>query len=198
MNRIEFESVNELANYMKSYIDNNSSEYNYPIICACCHKDMAQKLSELLILKGCHFGCIFELEDVDMSYYEKEYLVNLTEDGVSCEKMYHEDDYYNVGGDIVFVHEDCNFKVLDYIDGDLVNEFAIVDKDTCDYKTHCKKCETSSKDSDCINNQDNNYCIHVKCDLDCDEALDTIKDMEKRINHIDKLIQKINTFAHPF
>ena len=84
-----------------------------------------------------------------MSHYDKEYVVYLTENGVTCEKCYHINYYYNGGGDISFVHEDCSSKLLKHIDSKSIYEFSIVgeyEKNTdkeyeCECNEHCDCCE---------------------------------------------------------
>lgn len=125
MERIEFESVQELAEIMDTYIENklDESEDNYPIISVYAKCDIAKELIETLILFGNRLGSIIELEDYEMSHYDKEFVVYLTENGVTCEKVFVDDEYRNGEADIVFLHEDCNSRLIDHIDDGDVFEF---------------------------------------------------------------------------
>lgn len=156
MKRIEFEDIYDLAEIMDSYIMNNVSEHEYPIISAYVDYKLAKSLVEILISMGNSIGAILELEDYEMSHYDKEYCVYLTEDGITCEKIFNDGSYYNGGGDISYVHEDCNSKLLSHIDSKTVYEFGI-DEDDCECdcsECACKNNEkptTTSKESYFIN-----------------------------------------------
>ena len=141
MERIEFEDIYDLAEIMDSYVTSNVSEHEYPIISAYVDYKLAKSLVEILISMGNSIGAILELEDYEMSHYDKEYCVYLTEDGITCEKIFNDGSYYNGGGDISYVHEDCNSKLLSHIDSKTVYEFGI-DEDGCDCsECACKKDE---------------------------------------------------------
>lgn len=146
MDRLEFGCICELAEVMDSYVSTNTSEHEYPIVSAYGDYEISKALVESLIMLGNSIGSIIELEDYEISYYDKEYVVYLTKDGVACEKTFHDDNYYNGGGDISFVYEYCNSKLLKYIDSEVLCEFAIgecqddVNKE-CNYNECCGCCE---------------------------------------------------------
>ena len=141
MERIEFEDIYDLAEIMDSYVTSNVSEHEYPIISAYVDYKLAKSLVEILISMGNSIGAILELEDYEMSHYDKEYCIYLTEDGITCEKIFNDGGYYNGGGDISYVHEDCNSKLLSHIDSKAIYEFGI-DEDECDCsECACKKDE---------------------------------------------------------
>ena len=137
MERIEFEDIYDLAEIMDSYVTSNVSEHEYPIISAYVDYKLAKSLVEILISMGNSIGAILELEDYEMSHYDKEYCIYLTEDGITCEKTFNDGSYYNGGGDISYVHEDCNSKLLSHIDSKAIYEFGIDEDDECD----CDDCE---------------------------------------------------------
>ena len=137
MERIEFEDIYDLAEIMDSYVTSNVSEHEYPIISAYVDYKLAKSLVEILISMGNSIGAILELEDYEMSHYDKEYCIYLTEDGITCEKTFNDGSYYNGGGDISYVHEDCNSKLLSHIDSKTIYEFGIGEDDECD----CDDCE---------------------------------------------------------
>ena len=140
MERIEFEDIYDLAEIMDSYVTSNASEHEYPIISAYVDYKLAKSLVEILISMGNSIGAILELEDYEMSHYDKEYCVYLTEDGITCEKIFNDGSYYNGGGDISYVHEDCNSKLLSHIDSKAIYEFGIDEDDECDCD-ECDDCE---------------------------------------------------------
>ena len=148
LKRVKFNCIYELAEIMTMYVDDEEND-NYPIISAYCKFDVAKELIETLVRMSNSIGCILELNDNDVSGYDKEFVVYLTKDGVTCEPTYREDSYYHGGGDISYVHEDCNSKLLDYIESDVVFEFGFSDEDSCEPKCGygcCGNCDCDEED----------------------------------------------------
>ena len=147
MKRVEFDCICELANVMDDYILDNAPTGEYPIVSAYANYEVAKALVEALIMLDNPIGAILELEDYEMSHYDREYVVYLSEDGVTCEKTYHKDGYYNGGGDISFVHEDCNSKLLSHIDSQTICEFGIgsYEDEECDCDECCGCCECDNE-----------------------------------------------------
>ena len=148
MKRVEFDCICELANVMDDYILDNAPTGEYPIVSTYANYEVAKALVEALIMLDNSIGAILELEDYEMSHYDREYVVYLSEDGVTCEKTYHKDGYYNGGGDISFVHEDCNSKLLSHIDSQTICEFGIgsdEDEEECDCDECCGCCECDNE-----------------------------------------------------
>lgn len=129
---------------MDDYILDNAPTGEYPIVSVYANYEVAKSLVEALIMLENPIGAILELEDYEMSHYDKEYVVYLSEDGVTCEKTYHKDGYYNGGGDISFVHEDCNSKLLSHIDSQTICEFGIRSDD--DEECECDECQCVTKE----------------------------------------------------
>lgn len=166
MKRIEFGCICELAEIMDDYIWDNSFEDEYPVVSAYVKCEEAKLLVERLIEFGNPIGAILELEDYEMSHYDKEYVVYLSEDGVTCERNHSKDGYYNGGGDISFVHEDCSSKLLSHIDSKVIYEFAVgecdecydEDYEDCDYDCDCDECcgcdDTNDKELDIESDDD--------------------------------------------
>ena len=89
MKRLEFCCICELAEIMNNYIEANAIiDDEYPVVSAYVNYEEAKSLVETLILLGNPIGNIIELEDYEMSYYDKEYVIYLTKDGVTSEKVY--------------------------------------------------------------------------------------------------------------
>ena len=182
MERIEFEDIYDLAEIMDSYVTSNVSEHEYPIISAYVDYKLAKSLVEILISMGNSIGAILELEDYEMSHYDKEYCIYLTEDGITCEKTFNDGSYYNGGGDISYVHEDCNSKLLSHIDSKAIYEFGIDEDDECDCsECACKKDEkptTVSKSEFFINGKSVDKSEFDKKYEEFEEMyLDNIRDM---------------------
>lgn len=166
MKRVEFDCICELANVMDDYILDNAPTGEYPIVSTYANYEVAKALVEALIMLGNPIGAILELEDYEMSHYDKEYVVYLSEDGVTCERNHSKDGYYNGGGDISFVHEDCSSKLLSHIDSKVIYEFAVgecdecydEDYEDCDYDCDCDECcgcdDTNDKELDIESDDD--------------------------------------------
>ena len=162
MERIEFEDIYDLAEIMDSYVTSNVSEHEYPIISAYVDYKLAKSLVEILISMGNSIGAILELEDYEMSHYDKEYCIYLTEDGITCEKTFNDGSYYNGGGDISYVHEDCNSKLLSHIDSKTIYEFGIVEDDCdCDDCSECA-CKKDEKPTTTSSTSKSTYKINGK------------------------------------
>lgn len=149
MNRTEFCCVYQLADAMAQYVEDNLTEYNYPVVAVYANYEVAKELVEALIMSGNGIGGILELESYEMSNYDKPFVIYLTEDGVTCEKIYRDGVYYRGESDIAFVHEDCNSAILDYIYSDVALEFG--------FTGECEMDEEELDDLECDCN----------CDCDC-------------------------------
>ena len=101
-----------------------------------------------MLTNGVKIHNSIELEDYDISGYDKEFELMLTQDGVAVSKMWHEDNewhkagYYDTGADVAFVHEDCNSKILTHIASDEMYEFAVGEE--CKHECKCKEREVKT------------------------------------------------------
>lgn len=182
---------------MDDYILDNAPTGEYPIVSAYANYEVAKALVEALIMLENPIGAILELEDYEMSHYDREYVVYLSEDGVTCEKCHHEKGYYNGGGDISFVHEDCNSKLLSHIDSQTICEFGIGRDDCeeeCDCDECCGCCECDNNKEFDVKSDDDGYSITVRCNLDADEAMEMIKDMENRMERMNDMFREMDYF----
>lgn len=181
---------------MDDYILDNSSEDEYPIVSTYANYEVAKLLVERLIELDNPIGAILELENYEMSHYDREYVVYLSEDGVTCEKTYHKDGYYNGGGDISFIHEDCNSKLLSHIDSQTICEFGIrSDEDEeCDCDECCSCCECDDNKEFDVKSDDDGYSITVRCNLDADEAMEMIEDMENCMERMNDMFREMDYF----
>ena len=203
MKRVEFDCICELANVMDDYILDNAPTGEYPIVSAYANYEVAKALVEELIMLDNPIGAILELEDYEMSHYDREYVVYLSEDGVTCEKCYHENGYYNGGGDISFVHEDCNSKLLSHIDSQTICEFGIGSdscEEECDYD-ECCGCKEETNLSSAISKYFENGKEITKAEFDKKYAefenkyLDNVRDM--LLNYCD-LMDSFNDWQKRF
>lgn len=129
MKRLLFYDYSYLANAMVARADDNI------FVSAFCHYYHACKLIQSLISDHRLTIDGIELNAPDSNGYDKEFQVSLYNGSIRCYPIYrtvHEgyqkDGYLETWSDVAFVHEDCNSKILSYIesyDSDNFYEFAI-------------------------------------------------------------------------
>lgn len=131
MKRLEFDNVpvSELLEAMVDVFNLSDYDDEYPVITAYGKYDVIKELLEEFIANGFEISGDICLESPDSTGYEKEFALYLTEDGVSVCKIFEDGRYLNEYPDVAFVHEDCNSKMLQYIESKLVYEFAFDDSD---------------------------------------------------------------------
>ena len=103
---------------------------------------------EDLIAGGVSIANEIELQDYDVAHYDKEFVLYLTKNGVNVEKTWNDGTYYYGSADISFIHEDCNSKLIKYVDSKTIYEFGYdEDEDECD----CDECDDSEDDGYTVN-----------------------------------------------
>ena len=149
MKRIIFEDVHELSAEMLRDALNFSD-----CVSAVCHYEIATALLSELIQSEVPIGQI-DLTN-EWTGYDKEYFVYIVDGCVSCEPAFRSvndgghDKYLEMAADIMYVHQDCNSKVLKYIDCDKIFEFAVEEFDDIEERNNvCSCCDCRSEsDSD--------------------------------------------------
>ena len=151
MQRIIFDDVHELSVEML-----HDAIHFSDCVSAVCHYEIATAILSELIQSEVSIGQI-DLTN-EWTGYDKEYFVYIVNGCVSCEPAFRSvsdgghDKYLEMGADIMYVHQDCNSKVLKYIDCDKIFEFAVNDIDEVDdYEDEC------SDDSDDIVTQHSDH-----------------------------------------
>ena len=149
MKRIIFEDVHELSAEMLHDALNFSD-----CVSAVCHYELATTLLSELIQSEVQIGQI-DLTN-EWTGYDKEYFVYIVDGCVSCEPAFRSvndgghDKYLEMAADIMYVHQDCNSKVLKYIDCDKIFEFAVEELDGIDEDemccSGCADCEDTDDD----------------------------------------------------
>jgi len=136
MKRIVFEDVHELSAEMLHDALNFSD-----CVSAVCHYEIATALLSELIQSEVSIGQI-DLTN-EWTGYDKEYFVYIVDGCASCEPAYRSvndgghDKYLEMAADIMYVHQDCNSKVLKYIDCDKIFEFSVEELDGIDEDEMC-------------------------------------------------------------
>ena len=131
MKRLEFNDIYEVMDVMSESYDNLCDSDLYPVITAYGKYDVIKELLEEFLADGFEIGGDICLETPDSTGYDKEFILYLTEDGVSVCKAFEYGKYLNDYPDVAFVHEDCNSKMLKNIESKLIFEFSI--NDDCDF-----------------------------------------------------------------
>ena len=136
MKRIIFENVHELSAEMLHDALNFSD-----CVSAVCHYELATTLLSELIQSEVQIGQI-DLTN-EWTGYDKEYFVYIVDGCVSCEPAFRSvndgghNKYLEMAADIMYVHQDCNSKILKYIDCDKIFEFAVEELDGIDEAEMC-------------------------------------------------------------
>lgn len=152
MKRIVFEDMYELSSEMLHDISGFSD-----CVSTVCRYDMATALLSELIKSEVPIGQI-NISDYEWNGYDKEYVITIMDGNVYCNPAfgmrkdgYLTDEYLESFADIAYVHQDCNSRILKYIDCDNIFEFAVEEFDDID---DCE--EEYSDDSDDITTHHSN------------------------------------------
>ena len=146
MNRLDFDCPFDLADTITALLGDINDDY--PVISVYGMYDVIKDILEDLIASGVSIANEIELQDYDVAYYDKEFVLYLTVNGINVEKIWHDDTYYYGSADISFIHEDCNSKLIKYVDSKTIYEFGYdEDEDECD----CDECDDSEDDGYTVN-----------------------------------------------
>lgn len=135
----------------------------------------------------------------DYDLYDGEYVITLSSLDLWCEKFKRDGEYFNVDGTIVYVSNDANSKCLSHVKGDKIYYFEIGEDEELDVDTDAdaefscsKSCENYFMCGADGHEDDADYTVTIKANIDADEAMKVIDEMEKRINRM------CNTFDEMF
>ena len=139
MNRLDFDCQFDLTDTITALLGDINDDY--PVISVYGKYDVIKDILEDLIASGVSIANATELPDYDVAHYDKEFVLYLTKNGINVEKIWHDGAYYYGSADISFIHEDCNSKLLSYVDSKTIYEFGYdEDEDECDCD-ECDDCE---------------------------------------------------------
>ena len=141
MNRLDFDCPFDLADTITALLGDIDDDY--PVISVYGKYDVIRELLEDLIMSGVSIANEIELQDYDVAHYDKEFVLYLTKNGVNVEKTWNNDTYYYGSADISFIHEDCNSKLIKYVDSKTIYEFGYDEDDECSCECEgcCDDCE---------------------------------------------------------
>lgn len=152
MERIIYEDLHALSSAML-YDALNFSD----CVSAICHYDIATALLSELIQSEVSIGQI-NISDYEWNGYDKEYAVTIMDGYLYCNPIYgmkkdgySKEGYLGTYADVAYVHQDCNSKLLKYLECDKVYEFTVDELDDID---DCE--EECSDDSDDITTHHSN------------------------------------------
>ena len=187
MNRLDFDYPFDLADTITALLGDIDDDY--PVISVYGKYDVIKELLEDLIMSGVSIANEIELQDYNVAHYDKEFVLYLTKNGTNVEKTYdvESDVYLSGSADISFIHEDCNSKLIKYVDSKTIYEFGYDEdenEDECDCsECACKKDEkptttSSTKSTYKINNKEVSKEAFDKKYEEFEEMyLDNIRDM---------------------
>ena len=140
MNRLDFDCPFDLSDTITALLGDIDDDY--PVISVYGKYDVIKDILEDLIASGVSIANEIELQDYDVAHYNKEFVLYLTTNGVNVEKSYdvESDTYLSGSADISFIHEDCNSKLIKYVDSKTIYEFGYDEDDECDCDD-CDECE---------------------------------------------------------
>ena len=199
MKRLEFNDIYEVMDVMSESYDNLCDSDLYPVITAYGKYDVIKELLEEFLADGFEIGGDICLETPDSTGYDKEFILYLTEDGVSVCKAFKYGKYLNDYPDVAFVHEDCNSKLLKNIESRMIFEFALDEDcdfddvdcddscDECRYRDFCDCCDEDDDDEFDDEFDDESYCDD-RDNYECDNRIrnDKIKCRESmQEKHVD-------------
>ena len=140
MNRLDFDCPFDLADTITALLGDINDDY--PVISVYGKYDVIKDILEDLIMSGVSIANEIELQDYDVAHYDNEFVLYLTKNGTNVEKTYdiESDAYLSGSADISFIHEDCNSKLIKYVDSKTIYEFGYDEDDECGCD-ECDDCE---------------------------------------------------------
>lgn len=142
MNRLDFDCPFDLVDIITALLGDIDDDY--PVVSVYGKYDVIKDILEDLIMSGVSIANEIELQDYEVSNYDKEFVLYLTKNGVNVEKTWNNGTYYYGGGNISFIHEDCSSKLIKYVDSKTIYEFGYDEEDECECND-CSEC-TCKKD----------------------------------------------------
>ena len=158
---IKYDDVFEIVEAVDR--DMKTIEDDYPVVNIYAKYDAIKEIFKAFICLDYDIDGLVELFSYDIDGYDKEYVLGVTEDGVTLDKIYDTEDerYLYSKCDVAFVHEECSSKLLlEYI-----NSKIYVTLEECG---ECDECELFTKCDGCCMKDDE------KCD-DEDEKKEEVK-----------------------
>ncbi len=214
MKQLYFEDIKSLACDITDTFDALEDEFRDVSVIA-KYNEVNEIVRELLCL-GYDIASV-ELHREEFEEYWDEYILSLSSDGIWCEKFKNEAEYLTAESNVIYIMDNCSSNVIPYCQSEDVYEVSVGDSDAEESNEHSYMVNGKTVDkeefdnyvskfapvSDSEDEEDNmpgndNYSITVKCNLDAHEALEIIKDIERRIMNVDDMLREMDCFRRLF
>lgn len=144
--------------------------------------------------------------------YKNEYIIsidNLNDNKeIWCEPMKYESTYIDDYSAIIYIMDNCSSACIKYCKAKVLFEVAVSEDDNCEcncdvcchdefceFDECCEVCECDEDNVECtVKHDDDRYSITVRCNLDANEAMEIIKDMENRMEHMNDMFREMDCF----
>lgn len=164
-----------------------------------------RKIIKELLCIGYNIRSINSLADPIFDGYDDEYIVSITnideENEIWCEPMKRNDTYIRDDSTIVYILGNSNSKVITYCNAEIIYEVNIEEEkyqEELEYTEHVCKDTYCKEDTIKSKNDNSTYCITIKGNLDMGDAEKIIENMERRIAHMQEMIDDMNPFRRLF
>ena len=149
---VKFEDSIDFVNDVVSLFEQNIKYNDFFDIAIYAKYEQARHVLEDLFGIYCFpISLGLNLETPEWAGYDKEFVIYLGKDGVSCEKVYLPETghYIDGGGSIAFVHGDCSSALLKKTSSDVIIQFDFEDDEyDCDTCEFCGDCDHAEKHED--------------------------------------------------
>ena len=122
LDRLEFEDSYELSEYVIKLLRICENKTDYPVISIYGKYNVIKNILENILHNRIPIVSEITLEDDYVNGYNKEFVLHLTDEGVSVEKVC-SDKYLYTGCDVALVHGECSARLVDYIECENIFEF---------------------------------------------------------------------------
>ena len=149
MRGMTFNTIEDLA----QRIVDESRKDNKPVVSVICFYEYGAALISEILKTDIAVENI-EIAEQCMDGYDKEYLICVYDELLNVKPLYkenYESGYAYHGGDITYIHQDCNSRILKFVTSDDIIEFKIKeiddDNEECCDKTTSHKCKCFDEES---------------------------------------------------
>lgn len=145
-NDFYIENTCELAETMINFYEKRVCE---SVCCVADYDIIRNLLTDLILLSDGGFSIMqIELEDPEYNNYDKEYILTLYDDEIWLEKAYFEEAgiYMMLEDTVLFIHNNCNSKIIDQAENSTIICFDDCVDDICDCCENCNCFKSTEED----------------------------------------------------
>lgn len=199
MDTLKFEDYEELCCYAADRFDDVKDNDDLCSVTIVAKYEEAKRVIENLICIGYPIASIDGLNDPAYDGYCDEFVITLspTDEGTLwCEPFKRHDEYFTNECAIALVMDNCSARVLEHLEFDESYEVSVgEDEDSCD--GDCENCELHGLESENQSDSDVKITINGK-PATASEALDVVKELESRMEHMNDIYREMDTFRKLF